>query len=250
MALREIIDRIPERQYRIVLANREHPEATWRMLEELYGDQSVTLEEVRLEDMNSDQLLLFEDGELVARSPLDSLGEAVLFTNSDAYTTGTYDLEDIDVPEVMIRMEDAVFEVRGYPASNSEKLLFIALSRYIESRALRSGTGHLRSSFQKISRIRDEQGTASTYRRLGKSSVDVHVYGVPDWIPPAEFGVVVHGGYDEEFRYFWFVVYEGPPDSTDLALLFEQTGDVEWRGFFSRDQTIVNDVAAYIKRAL
>jgi len=44
--------------------------------------------------------------------------------------------------------------------------------------------------------------------RLGGSSVDTHVHGVPDWVPPAELGVTVHGGWSGEARDPWFVAFD------------------------------------------
>jgi hypothetical protein len=49
--------------------------------------------------------------------------------------------------------------VWGSPASNSEKLPLIVISRYIEQLAWQHETGRLRSSFQRLSRLDDERGT-------------------------------------------------------------------------------------------
>ena len=73
--------------------------------------------------------LLLEDGAVVAGSTLAELGEAVLFVNSDLYTTGSRALDDMDLPAVITGLEDALFTLRGYPESNRQKLLLLTSSR-------------------------------------------------------------------------------------------------------------------------
>ena len=52
--------------------------------------------------------------------------------NSDLFTTGTRSLERTDVPDVLDGLAGTRFLLRGYPASDTGKLLLILISRYIE----------------------------------------------------------------------------------------------------------------------
>ena len=114
--------------------------------------------------------------------------------------------------------------------SGEQKLLMTKLSRFVEARALAHGEGTLRAGFQQLSRLADEHGTASVYRRLAEAGVDTHVYGHPDGSPEALDGLAVHGHETEELRWTWFVVYR-VPDRPDLAaaLVAERRSDLQWQ---------------------
>lgn len=127
-----------------------------------------------------------------------------------------------------------------------KKLVLTLLSRYIEYQALKQQTGTLRTSFQKLSRLDDEQGTRVMYDHLGQApGVDVHVYGVPDWCPLAEFGPTVHGVTDEELRNHWFVVYRAETQK-EAAMVAIQTGKRTWNGYWTFDADDIGALDRYI----
>lgn len=210
-------------------------------------------------------VLLMEDGEVVAGSTLSELGDAVLFVNSDLYTTGSRSLDDVDLPSVISGLNDATFTLRGYPESNRQKLLLITISRFIERAAWTAGDGTLRSSFQRLSRIDDEVGTRAVYDRIADTDVDTHLYGVPDDLPE-DLDAVIHAGDDPDFTDSWFVVYrppEGPhpaasdPDSDlkrgiegGVGLLAVETESRVWRGLWTFEADRVSRVNRYIERNL
>ena len=209
--------------------------------------------------------LLVEEGEVVAGSTLAELGEAVLFVNSDLYTTGSRGLSDIDLPAVITGLEDAQFTLRGYPESNRQKLLLITISRFIEHVAWSAGEGTLRSSFQRLSRLDDEAGTRAVYERVAEAGVDAHLYGVPDDLP-RDLDAVVHGGDAPDFTDSWFVVFR-PPDGpkalgdgslTDVergvrggvALLAIEREPRVWEGIWSFDPGRLSELNRYVERNL
>jgi DICT domain-containing protein len=117
---------------------------------------------------------------------------------------------------------------------------------YIEHQAWTHETGTLQSSFQRLSRIDDEQGTRNVYDRLGQgTSLNVHVYGVPDWEPPESMGVTVHGVDSDEIRRHWFVVYDGD-ESGSAALLAVKTGTSEWKGYWTYDTEEIGTMSQFI----
>lgn len=149
---------------------------------------------------------------------------AFLLVNGDLYRSGTSGLDKYDAPSVLTGLDETRFSLRGFPASNKEKLLLILISRYIERLALDANTGTLRSSFQRLSRLDDERGTHTVYERLGDSDVDVHVYGVADWSPDEVLDVTVHAGTNEVYRRSWFVVFNADAAvATPAALLALET---------------------------
>jgi len=251
MPLDRFLDALDGPRRRLVVANRTEPEPFQRMLENLFEKQEIAVEEDVETEYEEDTVLLVENGTVVATSPLAALQDAILMINSDLYITGTRGLEATDVPAVIDGLAGTSFTLRGYPASNKEKLLLILISRHIERLAYEQGAGTLRSSFQRLSRIEDERGTRRAYERVAETDVDVHVYGQPDWTPAAEFPVTIHGGHKWDFRSSWFVLYEPPADGDEkAALLAIQTDDAEWEGFWTYEQSLVDDIAAYVRREL
>jgi len=260
MALDDFFDRIDADPHSLVVINRSVPRPFQRLLEQAFGGQPVAVEEEQIPGRGDDLVALVteNDGgrEVVATSPLEALTDTILMVNSDLYMTGTVGLEEFELPEVLVGLHDIPFRLRGYPESNKEKLLLIVISRYIERWAWQAGRGTLRTSFQRLSRIRDERGTRAVYETVADSDVQTHVYGVPDWQPPPEFGVVAHGGYTDEFRRSWFVVYTPPEDgdidceNPHLALLALEVGPWEWKGFWTFDRSLVTDLNEYITRTL
>ncbi|MDR5674172.1 histidine kinase [Halalkaliarchaeum sp. AArc-GB] len=256
----------------LLLVNRSQPEPLVRILERTFEGQPVNVSERDLPDADSDVVVLVEESEseadprVIATSPLSSLEETILLVNSDLYKTGTAGFSDGSLPAVLTGLEEVPFVVRSYPESNKEKLLLIAMSRFIERRAYRQGAGRLRTSFQRLSRIEDERGTRKVYRTLDDSEVQTHVYGIPDWRPSTDSALIAHGGYTEAFRKSWFVVYT-PSDSSDsnaesnewvageaeaphAALVGIETESERWRGFWTFRPSLVREIDAFIARNL
>ena len=209
--------------------------------------------------------LLVEDDEVVAGSTLGELGDAVLFVNSDLYVTGSRTLADVDLPSVISGLENTTFTLRGYPESNRQKLLLITISRFIERAAWVAGDGTLRSSFQRLSRIKDEVGTREVYESVVDAGVDTHLYGVPDDVPRG-LDAVIHGGDSRDFTHSWFVVYRpsGGPTSVDggarsnhergvdggVGLLAVEAEPRVWRGMWTFDEGRIRTMNRYIERNL
>jgi len=295
VTLEQLIDRFDSVERSIVVVNRTDPDPVLNMLVDTFGDDAVAVADaddasapsdspagpavdvaalrrndaVPFDGTNSGTLenlaLLVEGDEVIAGSTLDELGKAVLFVNSDLYTTGGRTLRELDLPAVITRLEDAVFTLRGYPESNRQKLLLITISRFVERAAWTAGDGTLRSSFQRLSRLNDETGTREVYERVAEAGVDTHLYGVPDDLPRG-LDAVVHGGKSADFTDSWFVVYR-PPDgpeavndepSTDLergvrggvGLLAVEREPRVWQGTWTFDPDRLRELNGYVERNL
>lgn len=251
MSLREFIEATESSPLSLVLVNYEAPAPLRTMFEDLFADQPVDVDERELEQEAANMVYLLDGQEVVASSTLAGLRDAILLINSDLYVTGSGGIENLEMPAVIDGLTDTRFNLRGYPESNKEKLLLITVSRFIERLALEHEGGRHRASFQRLSRIADEQGTRSVYERLANSDTDTHVYGVPDWRPSPEFDVTMHGGWTEEFRDAWFVVYV-PEDGTSphAALVAIETAPRRWDGFWTYDEERVVAINKYIQRNL
>lgn len=248
MSLKDVIEATDRSDLTLAVINREASQPLQSMLEDLFADQPVSIEERNRADEAADMVYLLEDDTVVATSPLGALSESILLGNSDLYITGARGPLDVDLPDVIAALEDTRFHVRGYPDSSKEKLLLITISRYIEGISLERGDGTHRASFQRLSRIEDERGTRAVYRRLSETSVETHVYGVPDRVP--QFDVAVHGGQSREIRDSWFVVSVPDETGAHAALVALETGPRTWDGFWTFDPATVTELDAYIRRVL
>jgi hypothetical protein len=246
-SLTEFVDRRSGSDWSVRLLNRSAPDPIERMVEELFGGLSIGLSEADQPDAEDDLLLLLRDGEVVASSSVERLKRTLLLVNADLYSTGTRSLPDIDPPEVITELSDTVFTLEGYPESNTEKLVLVLVSRYIEHQAWRGARGSLRTSFQRLSRLDDERGTWEVYERLGGTDgLATHVYGVPDWEPPAAVGLTVHGVTTGEITDHWFVVHRAD-DGSGVAMVAVLTGQNRWEGFWTFDPEEIAAIDRYIQ---
>ena len=256
MTLKTFVDDLDADPLSLVVANRTAPRPLAEMVEDAFEDQPVDVDERALPDRDEDVVALVRDGEVVATSPLDALADALLLVNSDLFRTGARDLPDVEVPDVLAGLDEVPFTLRGYPQSDTEKLLLILVSRYVERTAWEAGEGTFRTSFQRLSRIDDERGTRRVYEALADTGVDTHVYGVPDWTPPRALDATMHGGYGEDFRYAWFVVYvppdrAAPDDGPDhVALVAVETDPGVWAGYWTYSPSAVTELNEYIAHEL
>ena len=128
----------------------------------------------------------------------------------------------------------------------------LATSREVEDRAFRVGEGTLYAGFQSLSAY---QAQLPIYERLAtETDLRVHVYGAPDWRPPAIDGVSIHTGDTEEggsgadeLGAFWFVAFDGGgDDEMACALVAEQVSDDNYRGAWTYDSALVRAFTAYL----
>jgi len=256
-SLRAFFDEIEAPDRSLVVLNRTSPDPVRGLLDSLLEGSSVGIRDEEGRETEPDVVALVEDGEVIARSTLDELLESVLLINSDLYKTGAIELDEVELPDVLRGLDEMPFRVRGYPASNKEKLLLIVISRVIERIAAETGGGTLRASFQRLSRLDDERGTHRVYEAVSNAGVDVHVYGVGDADPAATLPVSVHTGPSHPYRRSWFVVFTpaagaaatagnvGSPGDHAALVAIEDEPNV-WDGFWTFRPDLVCRIEAYI----
>lgn len=246
------IDATTGRPATLLVVNRTEPAPFLNLLSSAFSRQPFHVVDRSIPGAISDEVLLLDADGFVVASSLPDLAQGFLLINSDRYRTSACDLEESFVPAVLWELTDIAFDLRGYPASNKEKLLLIVMSRFIEARALRVGAGELRSGFQRLSRLDDEYGTSEVYHRLAESAVATHVYGVGSDQLVLPEGLHRHADDRETYRRSWFLTFE-PPATNDLdavALVAWEIGDNHWRGTWTFDAVKTTAVADYIRAAL
>ena len=251
--LAELIDEVEPSKKTLLLLNVTDTavEPQLRLLQRVFDGETVEVAQEELPDDEGNLVCLIDDGEVVATSPWDELKRAFLLINTDRYRTGTKQIETGSFPDVLTGLDDIEFTVRGYPASNKEKLLLVVISRFIEFEALSAGGGEFDASFQLLSRLDDEHGTRRVYEWLADSEVSAHVYGVRDDSTVVdELDLTVHASDDPELRRLWFVVFSPPESNADakpVALIAEETGPNVWRGLWTYDPDRVDQVHRYVR---
>jgi hypothetical protein len=135
----------------------------------------------------------------------------------------------------------ALFEVLdGTVFTGLDRRDLLAVSREIEDRAFRAGRGTLRAAFQRLSAF---EAQAEVYRHLaGETDLDVHVYGVADWDPPAIPGVAYHD-VDAALGCYWVLAFEG---EEHCALVARAEGE-EFSGFWTDDAGLAGEVAGKLE---
>ncbi|WP_136689891.1 DICT sensory domain-containing protein [Halorhabdus amylolytica] len=245
MGITEFIDVVDDREKTVTVLNRESVDPLYRMLEDMFESDRVAISEAEDPDAPGDVVLLRDEttGSL-AVSRMDDVSETLLLVNSDLYVTGTVPIEEVETPEVVAHLADVTFTVE-----DKQKFLLIHISRHIESLALETDSGTLHSSFQRLSRLLDERGTSEAYETLANSGVDTHVYGVDDWEPPTFVDrLTVHAGETEELRTSWFVVHDGDgEDDRKAALVAEEIGPNEYRGYWTFEARLVDDILDHLR---
>lgn len=250
MAFSDFVRDLDTERRKLTVLNRTEPQPIYDILVDVFarGQENVDAWEVETRcGKPEDTVVLEDDDGPIAVSRLDQIRDAMLLVNSDIYITGARDLDEVDTPEVIARMGNTRMFAEGYPDPKKQKMLLIEISRYIEQRAWRIGEGKLYAGFQRLSRIDDEAGTREVYEQLGDTRLDVHAYGVPNWEPPREMGIVPHGHDDEEIRDSWFVVFDPPRDDEEkIALLAVRVGTNQWDAFWTHDEDRVNRIRDYL----
>lgn len=123
----------------------------------------------------------------------------------------------------------------------------LAVSREIEDRAFRVGEGTLRVSFQTLSTFRSQ---TSVYRTLGaKTDLEIHVYGVEDWTPPAIAGITYHTEEGTRLEPYWALAYDGGPGETQACGLVAEGHSDGYTGFWTYDAATVETIAATFETA-
>ena len=136
-----------------------------------------------------------------------------------------------------------ILERTGFSGMGRRDLL--AVSREIEDRAYRVGDGTLWVCFQTLSAFRSQ---TEVYRTLAtETDLDIHVYGVEDWTPPAIPGITYHTEEAEEFEPYWIMAYDGGSNETQACGLVAEERSDEYAGFWTNDPTRVGKIISEIE---
>lgn len=121
----------------------------------------------------------------------------------------------------------------------------LATSREFEDRAYRLGAGTLRVSFQSLSTFRTQHDRYETL--AGDTDLEIHVYGQADRDPPEIPGVTVHSLGRDCLADVWLLAFDAAGDEYNkCALVAEETDPGQYRGFWTYDPTLVDEILAAV----
>lgn len=139
-----------------------------------------------------------------------------------------------------------LFDVLGDTVFTAmERRQLLAVSREIEDRAFRVGTGTLRVGFQTLSTFKSQ---VEMYRYLAtETDLDIHIYGVSDWNPPEIDEITYHPLTDDSstldsLERYWLLAFDGGPTETQACGLLAQERLEGYDGFWTDDATIVRRI--------
>lgn len=232
--LRSLIDEVqPHRKRFTVYATDDQP-----AVRERFGETGVSIDHRPLPAGGPEPFVVIHDsGEFAGAVSLTEFEELL---RPPIHRPGDRDSVSAGYRALFDVLDDTVF-------SSLDRRQLLGASREIEDRAFRVGHGVLRVGFQRLSVF---DGQADTYRHLGsKGGLDVHVYGLPDWDPPAIDGVVYHGSEDPAVGRYWALAFDGGVDERQACALLAREDEETYTGFWTYDPdivgTILDDLAAF-----
>jgi hypothetical protein len=249
MPLRKFVDEAGHEDWTLVVLNSERPDQVSGLVRKTFENEHVAVDTDLDTTVPADTVALIDGDEVVTTSTLERLREMVLFVNSDIYTTGTRGLEELVVPDVVLELSDTAFRLWGFPVSDTQKLVLITMSRYVEQLAFERGVGTLRAAFQRLSRLDSEPGTRRVYERLADTELEVHAYGIPDSRPP-DLTIQTHHGRNHDYRRMWVVTFCPPDDGRHVALLAHERVANLWDGFWTFDTETVRAINQHMATQL
>lgn len=186
--------------------------------------------------------------------PAGSPGSFLVIERDGAFA-GAIGLDDLDtllqspivVPDRLSEVTEGyqvLFDVLSdtvFTAMSRRELLVV--SREIEDRAYRVGTGTLRVSFQKFSAFRSQIGV---YRSLAhETDVTIHIYAHPDWTPPELEGVTYHRLAADPLERYWALAFTGGPTEMQASgLLAREAPSDAYTGFWTNDPALVSSLCS------
>lgn len=118
----------------------------------------------------------------------------------------------------------------------------LAVSREIEDRAVRVGNGTLWVSFQTLATFESQ---TEVYQQLCTSTnLEVHLYGVDDWTPPAIPNLTYHTETATRFEPYWVLAFDGGTAETQACGLVAEEQPEGYTGFWTNNRGTVETIAS------
>lgn len=239
MSLAEFVDDVREREKTLTVFTENG--SIVEELREFFEVQNIAVRRGEVEgEAPEDFVVLHQEGEAVAVSTLSDVRGSLFLEGGVGGDTHGLQVADGDTPDVIGSLGNTTFTADG-----EDDHLLAQIAHYIADLAFRTGAGAVHTDDSRITvgtggrtRARDVD------RKLLDAGVEVHVYGTPEDL--AE-GTVVHDADAAEFEHARFVVFDGDGDDADKAALVVTTGNGDYRGFWTFEAKIVDEILGYLR---
>lgn len=235
MTLRELIRDVEGRRQHLTVRAPAGEADLAETLAEHFATENVTVEHVPIGDDEESEVLLTDDGVIMARLCGGAVRSLARPSTDAPWHRG---FERCDYRDLLVHLDETLF-------ASYDRRQMLATSREIEDRAWRAGEGTLYAGFQAFSSL-DSQ--LEVYRHLARTGIDVHVYGEDDCDPPAVDGITYHPSEHPDVLDTWFLVFEDDGGTNSCALLAEERSPGEYFGFWTYDAVLVDRAVAAITR--
>ena len=125
-------------------------------------------------------------------------------------------------------LENLLALLDGTTFRSFDRRQLLAVSREIEDRAWRHGSGRLHAGFQRPTALAAQR---AVYERLAARGLDAHVYFDGAWDDDPIADVAIHTDTEGELGRFWFVVLAA--DSVQDCALLAKERDDRYDGFWT-----------------
>jgi hypothetical protein len=230
VTLDSFVDRMADRERTVaVFAHDPVPD-----LERALGDRNVRVERHHIENPTTEAFVVVSTDDAVLGSvDLDALQMVV----SPGDGTAPDRASESGFRRFLELLADTVF-------ASYDRAQMLATSREVEDRAVRVGSGRLYAGFQRFSAFRPQRPRYESM--AADTAVDVTVFGAPDWQPAADSDVSFVPTDATEMREHWLVAFDGAGDDLLKCALLARERDEGFRGFWTYDPAVVDDLFAYL----
>ncbi|GAB6862731.1 hypothetical protein ACFR97_04165 [Haloplanus litoreus] len=236
-SLQQFIDERESHQRRIVVVNGAEVDDEVTEIVDYFDRFDLETRRVTIDGL-PESFLVLTDGDAYLGSVGIAELHAYLFEAFDQNSFRDLDPSAKRNPSVegfLTHLDGNVYSLFG-----EGKVAMGCVSQLLETRAWRRGAGELHTGFQTFRALRDDPSVWTRYRKIADCGVDTTVYGRPEWTPETWNGVNAYADETgEHVADYWFVVYRGPDDQDDGALLARETDPGRYTGFWTFDSETV-----------
>lgn len=171
------------------------------------------------------------DGEFRAGLGVDHLRA---IASPEIHPPWALDAAEPDYAEIFDFLDNAIF-------ASYDRRQMLATTREIEGRAWRVGEGTLYAGFQRSAAFAAQ---TTVYER----SLAIRLFVEDEWSAALPDAVDVVSGAGDEIGQFWFVLFDGGgSDMQKCGLLAEEREPDRYRGFWTYDPEIVDELMEYLQ---
>jgi len=237
--LQTFIDELESRRRRLHVVNGDGVEPLVDDIVDYFDRFDLETTHVTAPPLPDACLLLTDDDSFLGGVSVTDLHDYLFASLTDEALGDLVSVRGTPVVEAFLTQLDG----NVYSLSREEKLPLACISQLLESRAWYRGAGSLHAGVQRLATFEQAPAAWTRYRKIAGSGVATTVYGRPDW-EPADWGTVAAYGDEsgERIGEYWFVVYSGPEDRDDGALLARETDEGRYTGFWTFESDTVTDL--------